>query len=126
VDEAAEDIASPEDPGAVASRVGLRGAKVEPAMRASPGVVIDVLGEDGLQVASAEDQEVVEALSPNSAHPAFRIRVRPWGAETWRLEPEGGGTRLFVDHRGFDTDDDWQRAAFEAMSAGWGVTLLGS
>jgi len=76
VDEAAEDIASPEDPGAVASRVGLRGAKVEPAMRASPGVVIDVLGEDGLQMASAEDQEVVEALGPNSAHPAFRIRVR--------------------------------------------------
>jgi uncharacterized protein YndB with AHSA1/START domain len=39
---------------------------------------------------------------------------------TWKLEPEGRGTRLFVDHRWFDTDDDWQRAAFEAMSTGWG------
>jgi prevent-host-death family protein len=64
VDEAAEDVASPEDPGAVGSRNGLRRVKVEAAMGASPGVVIDVLGADRLQVASAEDQEVVEAPTP--------------------------------------------------------------
>ena len=90
-DEADEDVASPEYPGAVGSRNGLRRVKVEVAMGASPGVVIDVLGGDRLQVASAEDQQVVEALSPDGVHPALRVRVRPrcqlLPMETVRPEP---------------------------------------
>jgi len=38
---------------------------------------------------------------------------------TWRLEPEGTGTRLFVEHAGFDLDDPQQRFAFDGMSEGW-------
>jgi hypothetical protein len=79
VDEAAEDVAPPEDLGAVASRIGPRRVKVEAAMRASPGVAIDVLGEDRLQVASAEDQQVVEALSADSA-PSVRRTRSPVGS----------------------------------------------
>ena len=38
---------------------------------------------------------------------------------TWRLVPEGRGTRLFVEHAGFDLDDEAQAFAFRNMSSGW-------
>lgn len=38
---------------------------------------------------------------------------------TWRLEPEGGGTRLFLEHSGFDMDFPMAKKAFEGMSRGW-------
>ncbi|MFF5189440.1 SRPBCC domain-containing protein [Streptomyces sp. NPDC000345] len=38
---------------------------------------------------------------------------------TWRLEPEGTGTRLFLTHDGFDLDSPLGRAAFEGMGQGW-------
>ncbi|WP_306328349.1 SRPBCC family protein [Streptomyces venezuelae] len=38
---------------------------------------------------------------------------------TWRLEPEGTGTRLFLDHAGFDLDSPLGKAAFEGMGRGW-------
>ncbi|WP_131739267.1 SRPBCC family protein [Actinomadura roseirufa] len=38
---------------------------------------------------------------------------------TWRLVPEGRGTRLFVRHAGFDLDDPVQSYAFRGMGSGW-------
>ena len=38
---------------------------------------------------------------------------------TWRLEPEGDGTRLWLKHSGFDLDSPLGKAAFEGMGAGW-------
>ncbi|MGW5423689.1 SRPBCC family protein [Streptomyces sp. NPDC003943] len=38
---------------------------------------------------------------------------------TWRLEPEGTGTRLFLTHAGFDLDSPLGRQAFEGMGHGW-------
>jgi uncharacterized protein YndB with AHSA1/START domain len=38
---------------------------------------------------------------------------------TWRLEREGKGTRLFLDHEGFDPDDAMQQMARRIMGAGW-------
>lgn len=38
---------------------------------------------------------------------------------TWRLEPEGHGTRLFLTHEGFDLDSPLGKAAFEGMGNGW-------
>ena len=38
---------------------------------------------------------------------------------TWRLEPEGTGTRLFLTHDGFDLDSPMGRQAFEGMGQGW-------
>jgi uncharacterized protein YndB with AHSA1/START domain len=38
---------------------------------------------------------------------------------TWRLQPEGAGTRLFLDHVGFDLDSPIGPMAFNGMSAGW-------
>jgi uncharacterized protein YndB with AHSA1/START domain len=38
---------------------------------------------------------------------------------TWRLVPEGTGTRLLLEHSGFDLDDKRDRDAYERMSDGW-------
>lgn len=38
---------------------------------------------------------------------------------TWRLEPEGSGTRLFLEHTGFDLDSPLGRRAFDGMGSGW-------
>ena len=38
---------------------------------------------------------------------------------TWRLEPEGSGTRLFLTHDGFDADSHLGRQALDGMGQGW-------
>ena len=38
---------------------------------------------------------------------------------TWRLEAVPGGTRLFLEHAGFDLGHPMQAAAFGGMSGGW-------
>ncbi|HEY8543510.1 MAG TPA: SRPBCC domain-containing protein [Acidimicrobiales bacterium] len=43
---------------------------------------------------------------------------------TWRLVPEGNGTRLFLDHSGFDLDDPQHRFAFDNMGPGWRDEVL--
>jgi uncharacterized protein YndB with AHSA1/START domain len=43
---------------------------------------------------------------------------------TWRLAPEGAGTRLFLEHGGFDLDDPRHAMAYENMSRGWAGKVL--
>ncbi len=38
---------------------------------------------------------------------------------TWRLEPEGQGTRLFLEHSGFDLTHPLLRLSYQIMSGGW-------
>ena len=38
---------------------------------------------------------------------------------TWRIEPEGTGSRLFLEHAGFDLDSPMGQAAFSGMGSGW-------
>ena len=38
---------------------------------------------------------------------------------SWKLAPEGRGTRLIIEQTGFDLDHPVVRAAFDAMSEGW-------
>jgi uncharacterized protein YndB with AHSA1/START domain len=75
----------------------------------------------------------------------FTLEMGPWGAQrcevleaepekllrytfaegvldsvlTWRLEPEGHGTRLFLTHAGLDLDSEAGRAAHKGMDQGW-------
>jgi uncharacterized protein YndB with AHSA1/START domain len=42
---------------------------------------------------------------------------------TWRLEPEGHGTRLHLEHSGFDLDSPLGKMAFEGMGGGWPKVL---
>lgn len=43
---------------------------------------------------------------------------------TWTLVAEGNGTRLFLQHSGFDLDDERQRTAYERMGHGWASVVL--
>ena len=43
---------------------------------------------------------------------------------TWRLEPEGTGTRLFIVQTGFELNNPAQRSAYHAMSAGWSGSIM--
>lgn len=42
---------------------------------------------------------------------------------TFRITPEGQGTRLFLDHRGFDMNSPIGRTAYEGMGNGWPAVL---
>ncbi|RKE19431.1 SRPBCC domain-containing protein [Streptomyces sp. TLI_171] len=42
---------------------------------------------------------------------------------TWRLTPEGTGTRLFLTHEGFDLDTPLGRQALDGMGRGWPAVL---
>lgn len=43
---------------------------------------------------------------------------------TWRLEPEGRGTRLLLEHAGFDPDEPIQQMARRGMDAGWRSSVM--
>lgn len=43
---------------------------------------------------------------------------------TWTLRPEGRGTRLFLEHRGFDPDDPVQQLTRTIMNGGWRSHVL--
>lgn len=42
---------------------------------------------------------------------------------TWRLQAEGEGTRLSLEHKGFDLDSPLGKAAFQGMGGGWPKVL---
>ncbi len=46
-------------------------------MRA-PVIVGEVAGEDAVQVALAEDEDVIQTLTPHRADEALRERILPW------------------------------------------------
>src|SRR6266536_3092463 len=90
VDESVEDINALDAAGSVGANAGEvdRGSghvKVDAAVWAGGVVVVDVCGQDPLEVASVEDQDPVQALGPDGAYPALRVGVgfrRPrWGLE---------------------------------------------
>lgn len=42
---------------------------------------------------------------------------------TWRLVPEGSGTRLLLTQEGFDPDSPLARDVYERMNHGWPIVL---
>jgi len=55
------------------------------------------------------------AVSWDDAHAA-----QPTGwVVSWELQPEGGGTRVFFTHSGFDLDDPGQLTGRIIMAGGW-------
>jgi uncharacterized protein YndB with AHSA1/START domain len=44
---------------------------------------------------------------------------------TWTLVPEAGGTRLFLEHSGFDLDHPMMQMAHQQMGEGWRRMLAG-
>jgi uncharacterized protein YndB with AHSA1/START domain len=62
--------------------------------------------------------EVLEAEPQKLLKLSWRGGDADWTV-TWRLEPEGRGTRLFLDHEGFDPDDPLQQMSRKIMGGGW-------
>jgi uncharacterized protein YndB with AHSA1/START domain len=62
--------------------------------------------------------------------PLHRLRIS-WNSVgslestvTWSLQAEGRGTRLLLEHAGFDPDDPNQLLAFQIMNGGWRSHVL--
>jgi hypothetical protein len=54
-------------------------------MRAPPIVVLHVLPKNSLEMTMAEDEDPVEAFSPNRPHPTFSEGIGPRGSD-WRFD----------------------------------------
>jgi uncharacterized protein YndB with AHSA1/START domain len=54
----------------------------------------------------------------------FVYTFTPEWTLAWRLEAEGTGTRVFLEHSGFDLDDKRMAEAFDRMGPGWRDVLL--
>ncbi|GAB3650189.1 SRPBCC family protein [Glycomyces tarimensis] len=57
----------------------------------------------------------------------LRIRWRGGGLDTivtWTLTPEANGTRLFIEHSGFDPDDPTQHLTRSMLDGGWRSHLV--
>ncbi|MGO9155650.1 SRPBCC family protein [Mycobacterium sp.] len=54
----------------------------------------------------------------------FVYTFTPAWTLTWRLEAEGTGTRVFLEHSGFDLDDKRMADAFRRMEPGWRDVVL--
>lgn len=75
------------------------------------------MGQWGLQPCAVLAVEPEQLLRYSFAEGSLDTTV------TWRLEAEGTGTRLFLEHAGFDLDSPMGRAAFDGMSGGWPKVL---
>ena len=64
---------------AAAFLLGLtQAASAQGAVRSVAVVVVDVLGQHGLQLSTSEDEHPVQHLTPNGADPSLRVGIRPW------------------------------------------------
>ena len=54
----------------------------------------------------------------------FVYTFTPAWTLSWRLEPVGAGTRVFLEHSGFDLDDKRMADAFNRMGPGWCEVVL--
>lgn len=76
------------------------------------------------QAIPAADFDGVVHCEVLAIEPEEMLRIR-WGGGrldttvTWRLVPEGRGTRLFLEHEGFDPGDESNQFARRTMGGGW-------
>ena len=64
--------------------------------------------------------EVLEVIEPERLVYTFNTT---WTL-TWRLVPEGRGTRLLLEHTGFDLQQKRERDALDRMGPGWREVVL--
>jgi uncharacterized protein YndB with AHSA1/START domain/DNA-binding transcriptional ArsR family regulator len=64
--------------------------------------------------------QVLEVEAPRRLVHSFH---RNWRL-TWQLVPEGDGTRLLLEHAGFDLEQPEDSVAFDEMGPGWRDTVL--
>ena len=71
------------------------------------------LGPWGTQQCQVLEVEEKALLSHTFAEGLLNAKI------VWCLVPEGSGTRLFLEHGGFDTDTPQGKQAFDGMGRGW-------
>ena len=83
-------------------------------------VVLDVLGEHGLQVPAAEDEHPVEALAPQCADHTLTDRIGPWRSD-------GGldGLDALCCEDGIERSGEVSRSRMRNVSAiAWSVSSI--
>ena len=101
-------------------------ALTDPEMHArwwAPGDVADVVGHE-FHLEMPGFGSVPCRVVASEPHERFVYTFNEVWTLTWRLVPEGDGTRLLLEHSGFDLDDHRQRDACERMGPGWRDTVL--
>jgi uncharacterized protein YndB with AHSA1/START domain len=80
-----------------------------------PMPATDFSGTVLCEVLEVRPQELLRYTWADAAKPENALT----STVTWTLRPEGRGTRLFLEHRGFDPDDPIQQRARTIMNGGW-------
>lgn len=71
--------------------------------------------------------QVLEVTPPRRLRISWADAAHPDRMATevaWTLQPEGKGTRLLLQHSGFDPDDPTQQLARQFMNGGWRSHVL--
>jgi uncharacterized protein YndB with AHSA1/START domain len=71
-------------------------------------------GQQACEVLAVQLQRLISySFAPDTLHTAI----------TWTLQAEGQGTRLSLEHAGFDVSTALGRQAYQGMGAGWPQVL---
>ncbi len=77
------------------------------------------VGFEGMQVHC----EVLECEPPSRLAFSWTAGALADSRVSFRLEPDGEGTRLFFEHAGFDVSQTWGNQAFKGAEYGWAKML---
>ena len=77
------------------------------------------VGFDGMMVRC----EVLECEPPNRLAFSWSAAGLADSQVSFRLEPDGEGTRIFFEHSGFDVSQPWGEQAFKGAEFGWAKML---
>ena len=87
------------------------------------GQVAAVVGHQFVLDMSGYGKQLCKVLEVDPPH-RFVYTFTPAWTLSWRLEAEGTGTRVFLEHSGFDLDDVRMADAFDRMGPGWRDVVL--
>jgi uncharacterized protein YndB with AHSA1/START domain len=87
------------------------------------GEVAAVVGHQFMLDMPGYGKQPCKVLEVDAPH-RFVYTFTPAWTLRWTLEAEGTGTRVFLEHTGFDLDDKRMADAFDRMGAGWRDVVL--
>jgi len=87
------------------------------------GEVAAVVGHQFTLDMPGYGKQVCKVLEVDPPH-RFVYTFTPAWTLTWRLEAEGTGTRVFLEHSGFDLEDKRMADALKRMEPGWRDVIL--
>jgi hypothetical protein len=124
MNEPAQDVSPSDSRASHSFRRGsrIRRSKVHAPVRPGPVVVLGVDAKDPLKVTSAENQDVVEALSSNGADPTLCERIRPGCPNGSLHNAEALGAEHLVEGAGElgvsipDASRKWRATPLPALS----------